>query len=362
MPPRFHELTVKDVRRETSDAVSVGFAVPADLEEDFRYAPGQYVTLKAEIGGEDVRRSYSICSGLDDGELRVAIKRVDGGLFSSFANSALAPGDRLDVMTPSGRFVLPPAEGGRVYAAFAAGSGITPILAHVKTILRREPESVVHLFYGNQSSQTILFRDQLEDLKDRFVSRLSVYHVLSRETQDVSLLNGRIDREKVATFMQHVVPVATVDRFLICGPGDMIDGTRETLLSMGAPEAAIHTELFRRVTPRETGEGARVSPVAHSDGVPAPGRPVRITLDGVTQGIELRADETIIDGCIRAGIDAPYSCRGGMCCTCRTKLVSGEVEMKLNYSLESWELEAGFVLACQSIPLTDDVHVDFDTA
>lgn len=359
MTPRFHPLTIRDVRRETPDAVSIAFAVPDDLADAYHHRPGQYLTVKADVSGEELRRSYSICSGLDDRELRIAVKRIEGGAFSAFANEALRPGMTLDVMTPMGRFVLPEAgPEGRTYVAFAAGSGITPIMAQVKTILAREPASRFHLFYGNRKSATILFKGELEDLKDRFMSRLSVYHVLSQEEQDVSLLSGRIDTAKVETFMRHVVPVETVDHFLLCGPGGLIDATRETLKAMGVPADRIHVELF---TPADGGPVVRPRPVADAAAVEAKAV-VTLLLDGATHTVDVRAGETIIDAALRAGIDAPYSCKGGMCCTCRAKVVEGEVAMRVNYSLEPWELEERFALTCQAEPVTSRVTVDYDTA
>jgi ring-1,2-phenylacetyl-CoA epoxidase subunit PaaE len=360
MTPRFHTLTIKDVRRETPDAVSIAFDVPEDLAAAYHYRPGQYLTVRKDIAGEEVRRSYSICSGLDDRELRIAVKRIDGGVFSNFANEQLSAGMPIDVMTPMGRFVLPEDPGPRTYVAFAAGSGITPIMAQIKTILTREPDSRFHLFYGNRKSQTILFKGALEDLKDRFMSRLSIYHVLSQEAQDVSLLSGRIDEAKVETFLKHVVPVEAVDHFLLCGPGGLIDATRAQLERMGVDHEKIHVELF---TPADGSPVARPKPVAEAVG-PAPSAKARLTLilDGAAHQVDVAEGETLVDAATRAGVDAPYSCKGGMCCTCRAKVVSGAVDMRVNYSLEPWELEAGFVLTCQSEPTTPEVTVDYDTA
>jgi ring-1,2-phenylacetyl-CoA epoxidase subunit PaaE len=362
MTPKFHTLTIADVRRETPDAVSIAFDVPDDLADAYRYRPGQYVTLKTGIDGEEVRRSYSICAGLDDGELRIAVKRIAGGVFSAYANEALAPGIALDVMTPMGRFVLPEAAPGkgRIIAAFAAGSGITPVMAHLETILRREPQSRFFLFYGNQTAGSILFRDAIDDLKDRHMQRLSVYHVLSREQQDVSLLSGRIDAGKVATFMRHVVPFAAVDHALLCGPGGLIDQTRQTLTKLGMPAEKVHAELF---SPADgSGQDRRRSRPVEAAAIEPPAATVAMTLDGVTREFGALAGETIIDAATRQGIDAPFSCKGGMCCTCRAKVIEGAVEMKVNYSLQPWELEAGFVLTCQSVPTTPTVQVDYDSA
>ncbi|MEW5422026.1 1,2-phenylacetyl-CoA epoxidase subunit PaaE [Amorphus sp. 3PC139-8] len=360
MSPRFHTLTIKDIRRETPDAVSIAFDVPADLQDAYHYEPGQYLTLKTDIEGEEVRRSYSICSGVDDGEIRVAVKKVDGGLFSTFANETLGPGTPLDVMTPMGRFVVPvEPEAEKVYVALAAGSGITPIMAQIKTILAREPKSHFFLFYGNRTAQSILFKDEIEDLKDRFLDRLSVVHVLSGETQDVPILSGRLDPEKVKAFLTHVMPASDVDHFLVCGPGLMIEGARKVLADLGVPEEKLHVELF---TPAGS-EIARRPPVRSRPAESITGgRTAEVILDGAATSVTVQDGETIIDASIRAGLDLPYSCKGGMCCTCRAKVLDGAVTMDVNYSLEPWELEAGFVLTCQSHPITDKVVLDYDAA
>lgn len=358
MSPRFHTLTVKEVRRETPDAVSIAFDVPSDLQDAYHYEPGQYLTLKTDIEGSEVRRSYSICSGVDDGEIRVAVKKVDGGLFSTFANEGLAAGAPLDVMTPMGRFVVPvDPDQQKIYVALAAGSGITPIMAQIKTILAREPRSRFFLFYGNRTAQSILFKDEIEDLKDRFLDRLSVVHVLSGEAQDVPILSGRLDPDKVRAFLTHVMPAANVDHFLVCGPGLMIEGARKVLEDMQVPEEKVHVELF---TPAGS-EITTAPPVRERPAMETgKSRTADVILDGATTTIQVKDDETIIDAAIRAGIDLPYSCKGGMCCTCRAKVLDGEVTMDVNYSLEPWELEVGFVLTCQSHPTTDKVVLDYD--
>jgi ring-1,2-phenylacetyl-CoA epoxidase subunit PaaE len=354
MPPRFHTLRVASLRRETPDAVSLAFAVPDELASAYRYTPGQYLTLRATIDGEDVRRSYSICSGLDDGELRVAIKRVPGGAFSTWANEALREGDAVLVMTPDGRFgVAIEPDAARTLVGFAAGSGITPVLSILKTVLAREPASRFVLFYGNRSTASIMFRGALEDLKDRFMARLSVFHVLSREQQDVAVLNGHLDAEKVGVLMRAMLPVQTVDHAFVCGPQPMIEGLEKALSDLGLPRERLHVERF---TP---GAGGRPHPVV----VPAPAPPKAIATvisEGARWEIPVADGEAIIDAAIRAGRNLPFSCKGGMCCTCRAKLLEGRVEMTVNYSLEPWETEAGYVLTCQSHPLTERVVVDYD--
>jgi ring-1,2-phenylacetyl-CoA epoxidase subunit PaaE len=354
MPPSFHSLRVASLRRETDDAVSLAFDVPDALRAAYRYTPGQYLTLRATIDGEEVRRSYSICSGLDDGELRVAIKHVAGGVFSGWANEALRAGDAVSVMTPDGRFgVEIGADKPRTLVAFAAGSGITPVLSILKTVLAREPASRFVLFYGNRSTGSIMFRGALEDLKDRYMARLSVFHVLSREQQDVPVLNGHLDAAKVGVLMRAMLPVETVDHAFVCGPQPMIEGLEKTLADLGLPRARIHVERF---TP---GAGGRPRVVAVSPGA-APKAIVTVIFEGARWEIPVAEGEAIIDAALRAGRDLPFSCKGGMCCTCRAKLLEGRVEMAVNYSLQPWETEAGYVLTCQSHPVTERVVVDYD--
>jgi ring-1,2-phenylacetyl-CoA epoxidase subunit PaaE len=352
-PPRFHTLTVGDLRRETADAVSVALTVPERLRDAYRYAPGQYLTLRATIDGEDVRRSYSICSGLDDNELRVVIKRLADGCFSNWVNEQLRAGDAMSVMTPDGRFGVPIEPGsGRAIVAFVAGSGITPVMAILKTALRREAGRFF-LFYGNRSTADIIFREQLEDLKDRYLSRLSVFHVLSREQQDLAMLNGHLDAEKVRVLMRSVVPVANVEQAFICGPQPMIEGLEPVLADLGMPRERVHVERF---TPGIGGRPRRVvvPPTAQPKAV------ATVISEGARFEFPVAEGEAIIDAAIRAGRSLPYSCKGGMCCTCRARLVEGKVEMAVNYSLEPWETEAGYVLTCQSRPVTDRVVIDYD--
>ena len=353
-PLQFHRLTIADVRRETPDAVSVAFAVPAHLTETFRFHPGQYLTLRTVIEGEDVRRSYSICSGLDDHELRVAIKRLECGAFSGFVHDELKLGDTVDVMPPTGRFTLEPDPGSaRTYVAFAAGSGITPVMSIVKSVLHREPSSRFCLFYGNRSISSIIFREALSDLKDRFLGRFSVAHILSREQQEIPVLNGRLDGEKVALLMRSMLPADAIDHAFICGPASMIESTEAALLRLGMPPERIHIERF---TPASGGPRRPPTVVVAEE----PAAIATILYNGVRTQVPVGSGETVLDAGLRAGLDMPYSCHGGMCCTCRARLLDGEVEMDVNYSLERWELEAGYVLTCQSHPVTDRVVVDYD--
>jgi ring-1,2-phenylacetyl-CoA epoxidase subunit PaaE len=359
-PSRFHRLTVDDVRQETPDAISVAFAVPDGLAEAFRYTAGQYLTLRATIDGEEIRRAYSICTSPAQHELRVCIKRVAGGLFSGWAHDHLRPGATIDVMTPGGRFGLErasgaPARAGRVVVAFAAGSGITPVMAILRGVLADEPDSRFFLFYGNRARADVIFRTELEDLKDRYMARLSVFHVLSREQQDLAVLNGHLDAAKARLLLRHVVPVETIDDALVCGPQPMIEALVDTLGELGMPGSRVHVERF---TP---GEGGRKRVVAGAATAP-PAAVATVISDGVRAEVPIAEGETIIDAAVRAGRNLPYACRGGMCCTCRARLLEGKVAMDVNYSLEPWELAAGFVLTCQSRPLTPRLVVDFDQA
>jgi ring-1,2-phenylacetyl-CoA epoxidase subunit PaaE len=350
---RFHTLMISDVRRETAEAVSLAFAVPDRLRAAYRYTPGQYLTVRATIDGEDVRRSYSICSGLDDGELRVVVKRVAGGVFSSWANEHLHPGDSLAVMMPGGRFGVPIMPGAvRTLVAFAAGSGITPVMAILQTVLRREAGRFF-LFYGNRTSAGIIFRERLEDLKDRHMARLSVFHVLSREQQDIAVLNGHIDAAKLQLLMRGMVPVEWVNEAFVCGPQPMIEGLEKALADLGMPRERVHVERF---TP---GVGGRPRPVVAA-AAEKPKAIATVISEGARFDIPVAEGEAIIDAAIRAGRSLPYSCKGGMCCTCRARLLQGRVEMTVNYSLEPWETDAGYVLTCQSRPVTERVVIDYD--
>jgi ring-1,2-phenylacetyl-CoA epoxidase subunit PaaE len=355
LAPRFHRLAVSDLRREAPDAVSLTFAIPKELSDDYGFMPGQYLTLRTTMDGEEVRRSYSICSGPDDGELRIAVKKVDGGAFSSWAADDLKCGDQLDVMTPTGRFgVTHMPDAARVYAGFAAGSGITPILSIVKGVLAREPNSRFFLFYGNRSTSGMLFLEELEELKDRFMQRLSLFHVISGEEQDIPILHGRLDGEKVRVLLRSLVPAASVDHVFICGPAGMSEDVEATCRELGIAEDRIHVERFVS----EFGGKPRPRKV-----IPASAPPkalAALVIDGKRREVPVAEDESILDAALRAGMDLPFACKGGMCSTCRAKLVEGEAQMEVNYSLEPWELKAGFILTCQARPVSDKVVVDYD--
>jgi ring-1,2-phenylacetyl-CoA epoxidase subunit PaaE len=353
--PRFHRLAVNDVRRESADAVSLTFAIPSELTDDYSFVPGQYLTLRTIMDGEEVRRSYSICSGPDDGELRIAVKKVDGGAFSSWAADELKAGDELDVMTPTGRFGIAHApDQARIYVGFAAGSGITPILSIAKGVLAREPQSRFFLFYGNRSTSRVLFREALEDLKDRFMQRLSIFHVISGEQQDIPILHGRLDGGKVRVLLRSLVPASRVDHVFVCGPTGMSEDIEATCRDIGIGENCIHVERF------VSGLGGKPRPKA----AVAPSAPAKamasLVIDGKRREVPVAEGESILDAALRAGMDLPFACKGGMCSTCRAKLVEGDALMDVNYSLEPWELKAGFILTCQARPVSEKVMVDYD--
>lgn len=352
---RFHALKVTEIRRETPDSVSIRFSVPENLKQDFSFQPGQYLTLRAEIGGEDIRRSYSICSGLDDGALRVGIKKVEGGAFSTYANENLKPGDVLDVMPPEGRFTPKARKSGSHTLGIAAGSGITPILSIAKTVLTRDPEARFTLVYGNRTTQSVMFAEEIEDLKNRHLGRFTVVHLLSREPLDVPVLSGRIDADRIRALASGVIDLAHIDEAFLCGPEGMINDAKAALADLGVPADRVRSELFTPSAPRKH----FTPPVGVDPGAVV--SKIHVTLDGKGHSFDMLAsDENIVDAAARAGLDLPFSCKGGMCCTCRCKVEKGEVDMAVNYSLEPWELEAGFVLSCQSTPKTKEVVLDYD--
>ena len=354
----FHSLTVKQVRRETDDCVSVTFDVAADLKEQFAFIQGQYLTLRTTINGEDIRRSYSICSGVDE-ELRVAIKEVEGGKFSTWANRSLKAGDQLEVMPPMGRFFveLKPDEV-RHHVAFAAGSGITPVLSLAKTTLAKEPDSTFTLFYVNKTSTSIIFKEELENLKDRYMSRFRLFHILTREPGDLEMLSGRLDKDRCRQVCSTFVDVSEADAFFVCGPEAMIHAVKDTLAEMGVDAAKVHFELFTTAAATAEKTVDSSTPKTEKSGKNAR---VEVVLDGNRMEFDLPYDgQNVLDAALARGADLPFSCKGGVCCTCRALLVEGEVKMDVNYSLEPDELERGYILTCQAHPITERIVVDFD--
>ena len=353
---KFHQLTVAEVAPETRDAVALTFAVPPALEEAFRFVQGQHLTLRANVAGEDLRRSYSICSSVHDGCLRIGVKKAPGGVFSTWLNEHARAGQVIEVMPPMGHFNVPLAAANRKhYLGFAAGSGITPILSIVKTTLVTEPHSRFTLFYGNRSSAAVMFREELADLKDRFLTRFNLVYVMSREPQDIALLNGRIDAQKADALLAHWIDLSDIDTAFVCGPDGMMQAVSKALQARGFPKSQIKIELFAASIPKHE---------HRPDTRPKPGRTeceVTVILDGAARTFTLEKNkENIIDAASRQGIELPYSCKGGVCSTCRAKLVEGEVDMDVNFALEDYEVARGFILCCQSYPATDKVVVDFD--
>lgn len=357
---QFHELEVVDVQRLTPNAVAVTFAVPDELEDDFTFAPGQHLTLRRTINGEDARRSYSICMSRPEAlrrkVIRVGSAEVDGGLMSTWLNREVKVGDRIDVMTPLGSFTSAPSDTeARHHVALAAGSGITPILSLLTSTLEEDDDSRVTLVYGNRRTESIMFLEELEDLKNQYPGRVHLMHVLSREPQDVEWLNGRIDAEKLELLFGTVLPVETVDDWYLCGPFQMVETARKLLSDKGVSDDHVHHEVFHvddGTTPQQRVE---VDTPAPAEAV------VTVNLDGRTTKVEMPSKaETILDATLRARPDAPFSCTGGVCGTCRARVVSGEVTMDRNYALEPDEVAAGIILACQSHPVTDEVTLDYD--
>jgi ring-1,2-phenylacetyl-CoA epoxidase subunit PaaE len=348
----FHRLRVASVERLTADAVTVTFDVPSGLRDDYAFRAGQHVNVSVP-GGDGVRRSYSICSPQGSGLLRIAIKRIPDGTFSAFALGALAPGDELDVMTPAGRFTanLDPAHA-KHYVAVAAGSGITPIISIVASMLQTEPGSRVTLIYANRTSQTVMFLDELADLKDIYRDRLHLMHVLSREARETDLFSGRIDQPRFERFLATLIPPETVDEWYLCGPLELVTMARKVLLGHGVDRAHVHSELFHVGEP----------PTAPAPIERPPERSVvTALLDGRRSTVELAdPDETVLEAVLRVRNDAPFACRGGVCGTCRAKLLDGKVVMEQNFALEEEEVGASYVLTCQSHPTTPTISVDYD--
>jgi ring-1,2-phenylacetyl-CoA epoxidase subunit PaaE len=348
----FHDLTIREVRHETPDSVAISFDVPEALADAFAWVPGQYLTLRATVDGQDIRRSYSIAS-LPGKPLTVGVKHVDGGAFSSFAQG-LTAGQRLQVMPPEGRFTCKSEDR---LVLIAAGSGVTPMVAMAADALARGAE--VTLIYGNRNTGSIMFREALDGLKDRYVDRFTLIHILSREPQDVALLNGRITGDKIAALARAgAVDLAGADGVFLCGPGDMIDDVALMLEGQGIPKDRVHFERFF-----QAGDVPRAPRSAAAQAAAAHGVIVEVVLDGARKQFTVEAeDDNVIAAAERQGLELPYSCKGGMCCTCRCKVAEGSAEMAVNYSLEPWELEAGFTLACQARPTSERLVLDFDAA
>jgi len=356
----FHTVTIDRVMPETEHAVRLRFGIPPELREEFAFTQGQYITLRSQVDDQPLQRSYSICSSPSEGCLEVAIKRVEGGLFSNFANEQLKVGDRIELMPPQGNFFtrLAPDHAGK-YLFISSGSGITPVISNIKAILETEPASEVTLLFGNQRSSTIMFREELSFLKNRYLTRFQWINILSREDQGADILNGRLNNRKGGELNRRLVDLASFDEYFICGPESMISEVSRGLRSVGAEESRIHYELFassaedaetviRKHHARALEHGDKTSEVA-------------IVMDGRASSFELAVNgENILDAGLNHGLDLPFSCKGGVCSTCKAKLVEGEVDMDITHGLEAGEMEQGFILTCQAHPVSDKVVVDFD--
>ena len=361
---RFHQLTVSRVTPEAAGAVAIALAVPEALRETFAFTPGQFLTLRATVGGQDLRRNYSICCARSHyarhGELVVGIRPVEGGQFSNWAATALTAGDTLQVMPPEGRFTVHrPRALHRV--GFAAGSGITPILSILASTLEDDPRAKFTLVYGNRRMASVMFNEALQDLKDRWRDRLTLIHVLSRQAQEVPLLEGRIDGDKVRALMATLLPAASMDEVFVCGPEAMIDATEAALLAAGVKRERVHTERFTSPALEALGTADRQAAVLGHADAGAPGEvALTVVLDGKPHALRMGRDQRVLDVALHAGLDLPWSCRGGVCCTCRAKVMSGSAEMEKNFTLEPWEMAQGFVLSCQARPTSDALTVSYD--
>ena len=354
---RFHQLEVTDVRKTIRDAVVVSLKPVNGAAAEFDFTQGQYLTFRRDFDGEELRRSYSICAGKGDGILQVGIKRVDGGAFSTWANTELQAGDMLDAMPPMGSFFTPlDASTAKSYLGFAGGSGVTPVLSILKTTLEAEPESTFTLVYANKGVNTIMFREELEDLKNLYMGRFNVIHILESDAQEIDLFTGLVTEEKCAQLFEHWIDIKSVDTAFICGPEPMMLGIASALRTAGLNDSEIKFELFASAQPgrAKRKEGNAVAASAGNQATAA------ITLDGSTQTVQMGKDMTILDAALENAMAAPYACKAGVCSTCRCKVIEGEVDMVANHALEDYEVEKGYVLSCQAFPVTDRVVVDYD--
>jgi ring-1,2-phenylacetyl-CoA epoxidase subunit PaaE len=355
----FRPLTILDIRNETADCISVSFHIPDEWKEEFQFRPGQNITLRSSIQGQEIRRSYSICSSPHDNELRVAIKKAEGGLFSTHAHRYFKVSQTLDVLAPTGNFSLPlNVKNKKHYIAFAAGSGITPVISILKTILKEEPFSSFTLIYGNRNRSSVIFREELLALKNEHPEQFQLINIFSREKMDAPVFEGRIDAAKCEMIFKQIIPLASDQEYLLCGPAPMIFAVREWLMHEKINEKKIHYELFS--DPGESGSTVKRIDPAPNEYTLEKSR-VTIRLDGISSDFQLPVKgPTILEAAIQAGADLPYACRAGVCATCRAKLVEGKVTMDQNYALADEELEQGFILTCQSHPASEKLLIDFD--
>ncbi len=353
---KFHSVKVSDIYKETKDCSVISLDIPQEMREDFKYSHGQHLTFRAMIDGQDVRRTYSLCSSPVEEKWQVAVKRIDGGRFSTYVNENLKAGDTVEVMPPTGVFfarIEPERE--KNYIAFAAGSGITPVLSIMKTHLALEPKSTFKLFYLNRSVKSIIFKEEIEQLKNRYLDRLEIFHFLSKEHRNIPLLNGRFTKEKMEMLTRHIIDVGTISECFICGPEEMIFLIRDELTAAGLPKEKIHFELFSSGNTEE--DRARANRVIENKTV---GTEVTIIDGGKEFHFTMDDDyDNILDGALAAGADLPFACKGGVCSTCRCKVVEGSVEMKINYALDESDIAKNYVLSCQAVPTSGKVVVDF---
>jgi ring-1,2-phenylacetyl-CoA epoxidase subunit PaaE len=354
----FHKLTIAEIRRETPDSVSILFDLPADIRDSFRFKPGQHLTLRAEIDGQDVRRNYSLCVAPHEGVVRIAVKQMPGGVFSGYANSTLAVGQAVEILPPMGRFVPPPTqEDAPHYVGVAGGSGITPVLSILKHTLAANPKARFTLLYGNRNSPSIMFLEELAALKDFYMGRFEVYHFLEEEAEEIELLNGRLDRAKCDEILAHLIAPANIDAFFICGPGPMMDTVEAALREHGVAPDRILVERFTTSAPsarERTRDEALQSRAA--------GAEMSVILDGRRLKLAFNPEKTsILESVQASGLPAPYACRSGVCTTCRAKVLEGEVAMRNNYGLTDEEVAQGYVLTCQSVPVSDKLVLSYDS-
>ena len=353
----FHKLRVAEIKRETPDAVSVRFHLPDELRDAFKFRPGQHLTFRREIGGEEMRRNYSVCVAPSEGVLKIGVKKISGGAFSGWVNDELKAGDELDVMAPHGSFCWDFDSGARrEYIAFAGGSGITPILSLMKTALAMEPHSRFTLFYGNRNSMGVMFLEEIAGLKDRYVDRAAVFHFLEEEEEEIELFNGRLDRAKTEEILSTLVRPEHADAFFICGPGPMMDAIEEALMARNVDRSRILIERFT-TGPLSAAQAAAARALEEK----AAGIKMSVTLGGRRMQVAFDPEKhSILDNVRAAGLPAPFACKGGVCATCRAKVTAGEVSMKVNYGLSEQEIAEGYVLTCQATPLTEGVALTYD--
>ncbi|PWT75404.1 MAG: phenylacetate-CoA oxygenase/reductase subunit PaaK [Bacteroidetes bacterium] len=361
MATHFRNLKIKDIREETPDCLSISFEIPEECKEEFQYIQGQNITVRTRIDGEDVRRSYSICSSPLENELRIAVKKIKGGKFSNYAFRGLIKNHSLDVLPPTGQFFTRlDASNKKKYLAFAAGSGITPVISIIKTTLATEPNSEFTLVYGNRDRNSIIFKEEIEALKNYYMDRFNVHHTLTREKMDAPISQGRIDTDKCEVLFKHLISLEDINEFFICGPESMIFSIRDWLEAHGVERKKIHFELFT-VPGQITYANLQTKKGNYSAVSTEKKSKVAIKIDGITFDFELsQQGDSILNAALREGADLPFSCKGGVCASCRAKLIEGKVKMDTNYALEPDELEAGFILTCQSHPESESVMIDFD--